>query len=333
MASINATTMSATIKALYERRLLARAFPRLIHGRWGTIATLSQYGSYELRRYESLGLISTTLTEGGTPDEQSAPSITTVTMSPAWYGAWVSYTDKLQMQAYDPVISQISGILGEQAGLSIDTLLRNDMVSGSTRLGGATGLVAQGSIAASTDKFTYAMFVRAVAKLETNNALPVEGDKFVCVMHPMTWACAMQDATFVGLFQKATGDDTIRTGYIGSILRCNLYVSSNSKIFTGAGASSADVYSTLFIGRDAYGMIGMSGLVPDYVSDGGGGEYANLTDQTAGASIKPVDLIIKDLGETGLDPLNQRGTVGWKATHSDAILNSTWIINQEHTVS
>jgi hypothetical protein len=49
MANINQTSMSDAIKTQYERRLLTRALPRLVHGRFGTDARLNKFGSYELR--------------------------------------------------------------------------------------------------------------------------------------------------------------------------------------------------------------------------------------------------------------------------------------------
>jgi len=49
MANINQTTMADAIKTQYEKRLLTRALPRLVHGRFGSEARLNKMGSYELR--------------------------------------------------------------------------------------------------------------------------------------------------------------------------------------------------------------------------------------------------------------------------------------------
>jgi hypothetical protein len=45
---------------------------------------------------------------------------------------------------------------------------------------------------------------------------------------------------------------------------------------------------------------------------------------------RPVEIIIKDLGENGDDPLNMRGTCGWKVTHEEQVLNDDFIRNLEH---
>ena len=49
MASLTQTTMSDAIKVQYERRLLTRALPRLVHGRFGTESRLNKFGSHEFR--------------------------------------------------------------------------------------------------------------------------------------------------------------------------------------------------------------------------------------------------------------------------------------------
>lgn len=86
-SGVSAAGYSNAIKTEYERRLLIRALPRLVHGRWAMPARLSGYGSYELRRYESLSANTTPLAqEGVTPDEEGAPDLTLITITPVYYG-------------------------------------------------------------------------------------------------------------------------------------------------------------------------------------------------------------------------------------------------------
>lgn len=70
------------------------------------------------------------------------------------------------------------------------------------------------------------------------------------------------------------------------------------------GAAGADVYSTLIIGADAYGITEV---------EGGG-----------------LKTIIKQLGSAGSgDPLDQRATVGWKAVKTAAILSQPFMVRVE----
>jgi N4-gp56 family major capsid protein len=151
---------------------------------------------------------------------------------------------------------------------------------------------------------------------------------FDATCHPYTWATLMQDPVFVALFVRAqpNSGSPIRTGYMGSLLRCNIYVGSNVRSYSTATADSKTAYSMTFFGAEAYGMAGVGSLVPDYQGGFGAGEY----DNNSGKGVKPVEIIVKALGETGLDPLNQRGTVGWKATHVAAILQILSLVDLEH---
>jgi hypothetical protein len=49
MTTLVQQALPDAIKTMYERRLLTRAVPRLVHGRWGISARLNKFGSYELR--------------------------------------------------------------------------------------------------------------------------------------------------------------------------------------------------------------------------------------------------------------------------------------------
>ncbi|QNB48401.1 N4-gp56 family major capsid protein [Thermanaerosceptrum fracticalcis] len=71
-----------------------------------------------------------------------------------------------------------------------------------------------------------------------------------------------------------------------------------------AGAKGRDVYSVLFIGKNAYGVTEV---------EGGG-----------------LETIIKQLGSAGTaDPLNQRATSGWKATKVAEILVQEYMVRNE----
>lgn len=324
-AILTQTVMSDAVKTQYERRLLTRALPRLVHGRHGINARLNKSGSYELRKYGSLSAISSALTEGTTPAEQAAPSLTLTTITPLFYGSWIGYTDELEMTVFDPLISEVSSILGEQAGLSADTLIRNALTDGAT-VSYSNGKTARTDLDAPSDDISYADFVREVASLEAANTLPVEGENFVCIMHPYSWASLMQDPTFVNLFVRES-PTALRTGLVGTILRCTIYVSSNARIYVDGGVGgTTDVYSMLFIGREAYGYVGMAGITPDFVDNAPASSVNGMT----GKSVRPVEIIAKQLG-SGDDPLNQRATIGWKMSLATSVLNSAWIRNLEHT--
>jgi N4-gp56 family major capsid protein len=326
MANVTQTSMADAIKTQYETRLLTRAKTRLIHARWATKANLNKHGSYEVRKYGSLASVTSPLVEGTTPSEQAAPSISKVTMTPLFYGAWMGYTDEVEMTAMDPLVLEVSGILGDQCGLSADTIVRDVLVAGAT-IDYSGNRAARTDLTSGIDDISYADFVKQIAALEYASALPMEGERFICIISPHSWATLMQDPTFVALFVRADATSAIRTGYVGTILRCDVYVTANAKEFVDGGASSADVYSALFLGRESFGAVGMSGGMPSDV-DMAGPNGGPLT----GKDVRPVKIILKPIGSAGADdPLDQRGTIAWKMDLDVDVLNADWIRSLEHT--
>ena len=118
-----------------------------------------------------------------------------------------------------------------------------------------------------------------------------------------------QYAVVVGAYYNASGDNYL---YLdreltvgGTDAGAALVTEAADKLYPGeAGLASRDVYATLVLGDNAYGTTELSG---------GGLQH-----------------IVKQLGSAGTaDPLNQRATVGWKATKAAARLVEAFMIRIE----
>jgi N4-gp56 family major capsid protein len=172
-------------------------------------------------------------------------------------------------------------------------------------------------------EISYADLVKMSAYLEAQSARPPSGGYFPVIIHPYTWASLMQDATFVVMFVKEV--DPIRTGSVGTLLNMQFFVTSNA--YSVAGTLCTTVYSALFIGAESYVAVGIAGLEPKDVDNMGPGK-GNLT----GQSLRPVEMIAHGPGSAGTgDPLDQRGTIAWKMTMGQDVLNSSWITNLYHS--
>lgn len=305
----------------YESRLLDRALPRLVHARWGQVRPIPQKSgsTVNFRKYGALSAVTSALTEGVTPDPESV-TITEVTATLSWYGSFIRYTDQLDLIGMDDNLMEFSDMLGEQAGDSIDQLVRDVLAAGVGATRYANGAGNRVSLQA-TDIMDNAEIIRAVATLHANKARTFEDGFFVSIISSNTWADMMQDANIVNAFLYA-GDkgeqNPLFRGELGTYMGVRWFLSQNAKTY--AGTACTTVEATMFMGRDAYGICGLAGYEPDYGEEGG-----------TGNSPMPVDLIVKDIGSAGTaDPLNQRGTVGWKAPHVSAVLQSTWLLAVEH---
>lgn len=119
----------------YDTVLLERALPNLLHLQWAQKRPLPRNTgkSIEFRRFNSLPEATTALTEG-TPSNQQNMNVSNVTASISQYGSYVTFTDLVEETTFDPYLTETAQVLGEQAGSTVDILVRNVITSGTNVL-------------------------------------------------------------------------------------------------------------------------------------------------------------------------------------------------------
>ena len=80
------------------------------------------------RRYGTLTAATVPLTDGQTPPGDQL-SVTDFQAQIQWYGSFVTITDQVQYVVQDRVLNEATKVLSLQLGLTIDTLIRDMMVS------------------------------------------------------------------------------------------------------------------------------------------------------------------------------------------------------------
>lgn len=294
-------SLTAEQKTFYDRALLTRLTPSLVFQKFGQKRPIPKHegDTINFRKFNSLAAATTALTEGTTPDGKSL-NITTVTATAGQYGDFVQLSDKLDMVGIDPVVSETSAVLGEQAGLTIDTVVRDKVVSG-TNVQYAGGKTSTDTLTA-TDVISYAEIKKAVRTLRKANAKPVQGGYFIGIVDPAT-AYDLTNDTMWQDVSKYNGGENIMKGEIGKLGGVRFIETTNMP--TKTGASSAEVHVCMIIGADAYGVCDVEG------------------------ASKP-SIIVKEAGSAGTaDPLNQRSTVGWKTLFAVARLEELAMIRIE----
>ena len=145
---------------------------------------------------------------------------------------------------------------------------------------------------------------KAVRFLKVMNAPRING-YYAGIIHPDCSYDLMSDPKWVNV-KTYSDPEGIYEGEIGRIEGVRFVETSEAKVFTGEGAAGRDVYSTLILGADAYGVTEITG---------GGLQH-----------------IVKQLGSAGTaDPLNQRATAGWKATKVAERLVEAYMVRIETT--
>ncbi len=314
-------------------RLLTRAvanFPHALVAQLGStpksVIPRNRGDTVHWRRFASLSAATTPLSEGQTPTATDV-TVTSVTAQVQEYGAWIQYTDMLEFKAIDPVLTNYSELLGEQAGDTLDQLVR-DVAAATTNVVYAGGKSSRGTLTAS-DVLDAPAIYKALRALHNANARGIQGDRFIGIMSPYTYYDFRQDSTILNMLLEVEdkGDgNPLLTGYIGSFAGIDWYVSTNAKVYEGEGADSNDVHATMIFGRDAIGIAGLAAMMPSKVR-------ASQFQPNTGERVAPVEILITNTEPTKDDPLGQRGTIGWRTTFACKLLNEDFMVKIEHGVT
>ena len=306
----NVTTdsgLSVENKTFYDRTLLESAKPNLIHSQFGQKRPIPKNGGkkIEFRRYGALPKALTPLTEGVTPDGRKL-TVTAIEAEVHQYGDYVALSDVLDLTAIDNNVLEATKAIGNQAGLTLDTITRNILQAGTNvqycpKIGatGTTAVTSRADIDA-TCKLTVDEIKKAVATLKANNVPKISGS-YVAIIHPYAAYDLMSDPAWEEM-RKYTSAENMYEGEIGRIAGVR-FVESSEALIVKTSTNPA-VFCTLVLGENAYG----------------------ITEVTGGG----LKTIIKQLGSAGTaDPLDQRSTVGWKAMQTAEILQQNYMIRIE----
>ena len=298
------STLTAEMKTFYDMTLIDEAQSNLVHDQFGQKRPIPANGgkTIEFRKFAPLAKATTPLTEGVTPDGKSL-SVSTITATVNQYGDFVTQTDVLELTSLDNTILEATKLLGRQAGLTLDTVVRDVLNSGTNVTycpkvgtdGTETAVTTRAGLDA-TSQLTVKVIQQVVAKLRGQNA-PTIGGKYVAIIHPYVAYDLMRDPEWIDA-HKYTNSGNLYEGEIGEIAGVRFVQTTEAKVYSGG------VFATLFLGEGAYGV----------------------TEITGGG----LQTIVKQKGSAGTaDPLDQRSSVGWKAIKTAEILIPNYLVRVE----
>jgi len=320
MADTTTTLVPQAVNYFYDRSMLKAARPLLVHLKWGQVRDIPKNNgtSIRFRRYSLLAANTTPLSEGITPSGTSL-TITNIQATIAQYGDFTTLTDLLIMSTLDPIMTENSELLGQQAGNSLDQVCRDVIIAGTT-IQYASTATSTVTVTASM-KLTRTEIREAVRTLQGNDA-----EKITSMVNPSTgFNTSPINAAYVGIISENTLFDLknesgwvgieeysaqkdIMEGEVGKLDDVRFVMTTNAKVLTGEGAGGIDVHATLIMAKNYYGISRISG--------------------------EAMKTILKPLGSGGTsDPLDQRGTAGWKASFVAIRLNENFAVRIEHAVT
>lgn len=280
------TSLSPTMKTFYDTALLENAREEMIFTQFGKKQPLKG-NKVEWRKFNTFDKALTPLTEGVIPTGQDF-GMTNIEATTTQHGTYVSVSDRLELEAYDDVIYGATEEMGASEGETYDTLTRNILVAGNSvaYAGDKTSRAAL----TNTDVLTPALVAKAATWLKKNKAPKIDGC-YVAIIHPSV-AYDLRESAEWKEFHKYNDVDPIFKGEIGMLHGVRFVESTAAKIWK-EGASGVGVYASLFLGKDAFGILDPQG--------------------------EGMEMIVKTKEQIG-GPLNQFSTIGYKFCHGAKIL-------------
>jgi len=313
------TNVPSGVNTHYDRNMLYKARPSLVHTMFSEVRDVPRNDTDKIRfrRYSLLVVDTDAIVEGVTPSLDEL-QITNIDATVQQYGRGFLITDKLMFTTLDPVLMEVSDILGENAGNTFDVLAREELHT--------TTNIQYASTATSNSEVTSAMKITKAEVMEAVRTLKNANTKKVTKMiDPSSgFNTSPVDAAFIGIVHPNTvydlklipgfvrveeyGQRKAFENEVGSLDEVRFLETTNAKVYTGAGDGGIDVYATLIMG-----------------------DHFSAISRISGEALRN---IIKGPGSAGTgDPFDQRQTSVWKGTFVATVLNDSFGISLRHAVS
>lgn len=283
--TVKGASMEVTMKPFYDTVLLENARETMVFTQFGKKQPMKG-NTVEWRKYNTFGKALTPLTEGVIPTGQKF-GMTNVLASTSQHGDFTAISDRLELESFDDVIFGATEEMGAVSGETFDTLTRNILVAGNSVA--YCGGKASRDALTKDDVLTPEMVNKAATWLKKNKAPKIDG-WYIALIHPSV-AFDLRNSDEWKEYHKYNDVTPIFKGDIGDLHGVRFIETNEAKIWKEDDGVA--VYATLFLGKDAYGVLDPEG--------------------------EGMEMIIKTK-EQGGGPLNQFSTIGYKFCHGAKIL-------------
>lgn len=329
------TTSPDVTQTYFRKVLLDRAMYYNYHARWADPIPLPQNEGRNVivRRYLHLAMALSPLTEA-VPPSGKTPALDDFQANLSQFGDFIALSDLARWTQKDPVLNHWTGLLGEQAGYTIDAVDRDTAVAGTTVIyTNGTARTAVTSVVDGND------LDRAERTLIVNGAETLVGGTpaasqegvystmpaYPCITSPYV-LFTLQNLG--GGSKKWRWPSDYKSGNEGEMGRYGMlafYVSADpssltagAKVFLDGGGTanslvrsnlgtSADVHTILIFGKHGFSTVNLNGKNTTYH--------------------------VKGVGTSGVyDPIDQVGSTGWKSISARLRTNENWIARIETAV-
>lgn len=254
----NTTTadMSPTMKVFYDTALLENAREEMVFTQLGDKQPMKG-NTVEWRKFNTFAPALTPLTEGVIPTGQNF-GMTAISASTTQHGDYVAVTDRLEMESYDDVIYGATEEMGAAEGVTFDTLTRNILVAGNSKVfapkSDGTPVTERSGLDA-TCLLTPQLVAKVATWLKKNKAPKING-YYVMVIHP-SQAEDLRNSAEWKEFHKYDDVAPIFNGEIGTLHGIRFIESNTVKVYKEEGGIAT--YAAIALGAKAFGVLDPAG--------------------------------------------------------------------------
>jgi len=304
--------LTATMQLWYDRVFLERAKIELRHDFGADVKNipLNSGKSIVFTRFTPLAIVTTALSEAANPTAVDMTA-TNVSTTLADYGNYTQVGSLYSMTAIETGLTEHVSVHGQNAGESIDQLIRAELVTGATNQIASTATGAPSATAITTihttDTLTGLEVRITVKNLKKNKAQRFPGGLYRGIIGPDTAMDLMGNSEWLDAHRYTTSD-AIERGVVGKLHGVEFVETNNQHYaltggFSTSATNIANVYSNFIFGAHAYAIVNL------------------------GSHNAPM-VYVKNPGSNSTDnPLDMFSTVGWKMPFAVKTLNSNWLIN------
>jgi N4-gp56 family major capsid protein len=302
------TGLTNLMSTYYDKVFLERAKAELRHDFGAQVKNHRQNmgKTISFNRFSPLNAATTPLTEATNPsDVNMTTALTSVSLCE--FGNWVKVGSLFKMTSVDEDLKEHVEVIGQNAGETIDILIRNTLsASGVRQLPSTQAAVSSTSAIHTSDVLTGLEIRRAVRTLKNNKAPKFENAMYRGIIQPYTAMDLMGNSEWLDA-HRYTDTDAIKRGVVGKLhgvefVETNQGTYDLSAGFSTAASTVAAVFTSYIFGKNAYGAVNIESFSAPkvYVKNPGPSDTGN-----------PIDIF---------------STVGWKMPFAAVILNDTWLV-------
>lgn len=252
MAYTQVSSLNTAGTTAFDKRMYFALRPQLHHDQVATVRPVAthQGGSVQFTLRSDLAAATSELTE--TSDVTAvAMSDSTVTVTLKEYGNTINTTAKARGTDYTAVDADAANLIGFNAGISLDTLARDELVGGTNVK--FEGQTSQAAITAS-DTYSAASIREVVAGLRGDNVMPFVGTSYIGMIHPDQSVDLRAETGAAGWAEPVnnTGGEDYRRwqGIVGVFEGVSWIETPRVNLVADGGAANVDVYQSLILGQE-----------------------------------------------------------------------------------